>query len=120
MVLPVLPCVPVIRRRCPPPQYPQEPLHGDAQLRHLLVGLLPVLDGLPDAVLDVVLEQDERDLLGGGDDARDLGEDIHAVGFLLDHALQTPHLALYPPQAVLELVFVLGPDMPAQLFCTSR
>ncbi len=62
MVLPVIPCVLVIRRRCSPALDPQEPLHGDAQLRHLLVGLLPVLDGLPDAVLDVVFVQDERDL----------------------------------------------------------
>jgi hypothetical protein len=42
---------------------PQEPLHGGRQFRYLIVGLLPIPDGFPDAMLDVVLEQDDRDLL---------------------------------------------------------
>src|ERR671938_162165 len=60
---------------------PQKPFDGRGQLLYLLVGAFAVLDGLPDAALDVVLQQEERDLFGGTDDARKLGEDIHAVGF---------------------------------------
>ena len=41
----------------------QEPLHGGGQFRHLLLGLLPILYGLPNAMLDVIFEQDERDPL---------------------------------------------------------
>jgi hypothetical protein len=66
---------------------PQEPLDGGGELFDLLVGLHPaLLDRLADAVLDVVLEQDGADLLKGRDDARDLGENVDAIG-------------LFPPSA---------------------
>jgi hypothetical protein len=42
---------------------PQEALHGCRQFRYLIVGILPIPDGLPDAMLDMVLQQDDRDLL---------------------------------------------------------
>jgi hypothetical protein len=43
--------------------YPQKPLHGVSQLPYLILSLIAIPDGLPYAVLDVVLKQDERDLL---------------------------------------------------------
>ena len=52
--------------------YLEKPFHGRGQFRRLLAGPLCVFDSLPEAVLDVVIEQDERDRLRGGDDARDL------------------------------------------------
>jgi hypothetical protein len=52
-------------------------------------------------MLDVVLQQEEPDLLGGGDYAPDLGEDVYAVFLLIHHPLHAPHLSLYPPEAVL-------------------
>ena len=64
--------------------------------------------GLPDAVLDVVLEEDGAHLLQRRDDTGYLGEDVYAVGLLVHHPLQTPHLALDPPEPVLEQLFVLG------------
>src|SRR5215212_10000710 len=99
---------------------PQKPFHGGGQLRHLVLGPPSFRDGLVHAVLDVVLEQDERDFLRGRDDARYLSKDLHAVGLLLDHALEPPNLPLYPPQAVLDLRLVAGFDVSAQLSCTSR
>jgi hypothetical protein len=39
---------------------PQKPLHGGSQIRYLIVGLISILYGLPDPVLDVVFEQDQR------------------------------------------------------------
>src|SRR3712207_5195238 len=39
-------------------------------------------------------------------DAGDLGEDVYAVGLLVHHPLHAAHLALYPPEAVLEELFV--------------
>src|ERR671916_895457 len=86
---------------------PQEPLDGGRELFYLLVCVLALLDGLPDAVLDVVLEQDGAHLLQGRDDAGDLGEDVYAVGLLVHHPLHAPHLALYPPETVLEQLLVL-------------
>src|SRR5215212_1555744 len=81
---------------------PQEPLNGGGELLDLLVRFQsPLLEGLTDAVLDVVLEQDGAYLLQGRDDARDLGQHVHAVGFLVDHSLHAPHLALYTLEAVL-------------------
>src|SRR5215208_1424606 len=86
----------------------QEPLHGGGEFFYLLVSLLAVLHGPPHAVLDVVLEHYRANLLQGRDDAGDLGEDIYAVGLLIHHPLHAPHLTLDPPEAVLELFFILG------------
>src|SRR5215217_3654460 len=82
--------------------HPQEALDGGGELLYLLVGVLAFLYGLPDAVLDVVLEQDGANLLKRRDDAGNLGEDGHAVGLLVHHPLHAPHLALYPLEVVLE------------------
>src|SRR5215211_7729788 len=59
-------------------------------------------------MLDMVLEHYRANLLEGRDDAGDLGEDIYAVGLLIHHPLHAPHLTLDPPEAVLELFFILG------------
>ena len=61
-----------------------------------------------DAVLDVVLEQDGANLLQRRDDAGDLGQDVHAVGFLVYHPLHASHLALDPLEAVLEQLLSLA------------
>src|SRR5918994_774384 len=72
----------------------QEPLDGRGELFYLLVSFQSaLLDGLPDAVLDVVLKQDGAHLLKGRDDAPDLGENVYAVAFLVHHALHTAHVA---------------------------
>src|SRR5215207_6564152 len=89
----------------------QQPLDGGGELLDLLVGALALLDRFPDAVLDVVVQQEEPDLLQGGDDARYLGEDVYAVGLLVHHPLQPAHLSLDPPEAVLELLLVLRLDV---------
>lgn len=40
----------------PPSLDPQKALHGRRQFRHLLLGLLPVLDGFPNTVLDMIVK----------------------------------------------------------------
>src|SRR5687768_17183412 len=75
---------------------PQEALDGGGQLLYLLAWVLALLYGRPDAVLYVVLEQYGADLLQRRDDAGDLGEDVDAVGLLLDHPLHAADLALDP------------------------
>jgi hypothetical protein len=70
-----------------------------------------VLDRTPDAVLDMVLEEDDADLLRRGDDAADLREDVDAVGLLVHHPLQPPDLTLDPLEAVLQLLLALGPEV---------
>src|SRR3990170_1998252 len=92
-----------------------EPLHGLGQLRYLLVGLGAVGDGLPDAVLHVVPEDEGGHLLGGGDVGADLGEDVHAVGLFLYHALHPANLALDAPEPVPQLLLVPLLDVPVRL-----
>src|SRR5215208_529923 len=88
---------------------PQEALDGGGELFYLLVSFQPaLLYRLPDAVLDVVLEEYGAYFLQSRDDARDLGEDVHAVGLLVHHPLHAPNLAFDPPEAVLEQLFVPG------------
>src|ERR671913_1534780 len=82
--------------------HPEEALDGGGELLYLLVSVLALLYGRPDAVLYVVLEQDGADLLQRRDDAGDLGQDVDAVVLLVDHPLHTAHLTLDPLKAVLE------------------
>src|SRR5690606_9177482 len=56
------------------------------------------VDGFGDAVADVVLQQSERDRLEGTGRRGDLGEDVDAVGVVLDHPLQAPDLPFDPPE----------------------
>src|SRR5215211_6927884 len=58
------------------------------------------------AVAQVVVQQQHRDPAQGGVDRRDLGEDVDAVGVLVDQPLQAADLALNPAQAGLQLVLV--------------
>src|SRR5215213_1238772 len=86
----------------------QEPLDGGGELFYLLVGILPMLCGLPDAVFDMVLEEYGAYLLQGRNHTGDLGQDVYAVGVLVHHPLYAPHLALDPSESILEQLFVLG------------
>jgi hypothetical protein len=52
----------------------------------------------------VALGQAEGDLVEGGLHGGDLDEDVGAPAVLLDHALDAAHLALDPPQPVVELL----------------
>src|SRR3954447_7848508 len=64
---------------------------------HLGVGLGAAgLDGLRHAVAEMVLDQAQGDRLQGPGHGGDLGEDVDAVGVVVDHALEPPHLALDP------------------------
>src|SRR3954447_4958327 len=83
--------------------------------RHQLVALvLAVIGrlGAHDAVLGVLVEQPEGDLVQRGLHGADLGQDVDAVAVGLDHALDAAHLALDAPQALEELV--LGGAVPAR------
>src|SRR5918999_4385427 len=86
---------------------PQEALDGGGELLDLLVCVLAFLYRRPDAVLDVVLEQDGAHLLQRRDDAGDLGEHVHAVGLLVHHPLHPADLAFDAPEPVLEELLVL-------------
>jgi hypothetical protein len=57
-------------------------------------------------VAQVVVQQQHRDPAQGGVDRRDLGEDVDAVGVLVDQPLQPADLALDPAQTQLQLVLV--------------
>src|SRR5204863_6253969 len=89
----------------------QQPAHG----AHELVGALALLRlrGTDDAVVRVIVQQPERDLVQRRLDGRDLGEDVDAIAVLLDHALDAADLALDAAQAGQELV--LGGGIAASL-----
>src|SRR5260370_23071725 len=61
----------------------REALDGFDQLLHLR--LITLAHGAGDATLDVVLEQQQPDLVDGGLDGIDLGQDVDAGGLLIDH-----------------------------------
>ena len=52
--------------------------------------------GGPDAALDVVLEDEDREGVDGGSEGRGLLEDVHAVFLALDHPGDAPDLTLHP------------------------
>jgi hypothetical protein len=62
---------------------------GESQLAVVGVGL----KGFEDAVAEVLVDEAEGDLLEGGVDGGDLGEDVDAVGVFVDQALQAADLA---------------------------
>jgi len=55
---------------------------------------LVVVGGAEDAVLRVIVEEPERDLVERGLHGRDLRQDVDAVAVVLDHALDAADLAL--------------------------
>src|SRR5487761_1145732 len=57
-------------------------------------------------MLGVVGEQLQGNAFQCGPGRVDLGEDIDAVPILLDHFLDSTHLALYPPEPSLDLLLV--------------
>src|SRR5918993_280604 len=83
-----------------------EALHRLLELPHLLLCLRAVFEGLANAVVHVVLQYQRGHPLGGRYVAAYLREHVHAVGLILDHPLHPAHLALYAPEAVLELLLV--------------
>ena len=85
---------------------PEQALDGAHQLGGALVGA--VLAAADDAMVGVVLEQAERDLVERGLHGRDLGDDVDAVAVLVDHLLDAAHLPLDPPQALLQRLLVVA------------
>lgn len=59
------------------------------------------------AAVDVIFEEEERHLVGGGGHRLDLLKDLEAVGLLFDQALHATGLPLDPPQPIEQLVAVL-------------
>jgi hypothetical protein len=53
-------------------------------------------------VAHVAVEHVDRDLLERRLDGGDLREDVHAVGVLVDHPLETADLALDPAEAIVK------------------
>jgi hypothetical protein len=90
--------------------------HGGHQLVELGVGRLGVGagDGVGHAVAHMAVEHVDRDLLQRGLDRGHLGEDVDAVGVLVDHPLQAADLAFDPAQAIVEGlgVRVHSPSIP--------
>ena len=66
-----------------------------------------LLDGLRHAVAEVIFDQAEGDGLQRPGHGRDLGQDVDAVGVVLDHALEPAHLALDAAQPLEVSIFVL-------------
>src|SRR3954454_15752854 len=80
----------------------REALHGGHQLVELLGRRSVIIprNGVSHAMAHVTVEDLDRDLLERGLHGGHLGEDVDAVGVLLDHALQAPHLSLDAPEPV--------------------
>src|SRR3954465_13121431 len=84
--------------------------HQTPDGRHQLLGLLctVVLVRAEDAVLCVVVEEPERDLVERGLNCGDLGQDVDAVAVVCDHALDPAHLSLDAAQALEQLFLCRG------------
>src|SRR4051794_33855355 len=90
-----------------------EPGDGGRRLGDLGVGGGPVVvgtagDRIADAVAQVVVEQAESHRLQGLGGRGDLGEDVDAVGVVLDHPRDAAHLTLDPLESSEDLVLVAG------------
>ena len=66
------------------------------------LGLVGARDRVGDAVAHVAVEDVDRHLLERRLDGGDLGEDVDAVGVLVDHPLEAPDLALDPAEAIVK------------------
>jgi uncharacterized membrane protein YraQ (UPF0718 family)/YHS domain-containing protein len=78
-----------------------EPADGGHQLARLLVGVI----GADDAVVGVVVQEAEGDVVQRGLGGGDLGEDVDAVAVFFDHALDAADLPLDAVQSRQQLVF---------------
>jgi hypothetical protein len=67
------------------------------------MGVLPIRECFPHAVVHVISQDEQGDLLLGADVAGDLGEDVNAILLLIDHALHPANLTLDAPQTRPEL-----------------
>src|SRR5262249_52155579 len=80
---------------------------------HLPGSLLPVLVLRANhARARVPVEEPERDLVEGGLDRGDLGENVYAIAVLGHHPLDTAHLTLDTAKATMQLI--LGGGVPAR------
>src|SRR5438445_1832939 len=82
-----------------------EPLDGLDQLLDL--GLIPLAHGGRHTALDVVLEEEKPHLVNRGLDGIDLGQNVDAVRFLIDHPRDAADLPFDPPQTGKEGVAIL-------------
>src|ERR1019366_6557031 len=76
-----------------------------AQLTKLLRSI-PALDCIRDAMLDVVVEQQQSDPIESSLHGLDLGQDVDAVALALHHFLEASRLALDSEQSLLDVFFV--------------
>ena len=104
------PTVVPVSSRAPGAGFATRAAHRATHHGHHLVDVrlpLPALDGVRQAAVDVVLEEQQCDLVGGRGERLDLLEDVEAVRLLLDEALDAPRLALDAAQARDEVPLVL-------------
>src|SRR2546422_9527613 len=80
-------------------------LDGIDQFLHL--GLVALADRGRHTAFDMVLEQQQPDLVDGGLDGVDLGQDVDAVGLLIDHPRDAADLAFDATQSGQERVAIL-------------
>lgn len=75
---------------------------------HELLRALLLFLGLPadHAMLGVVFKKAEGNLVEGGLDRGDLGDDVDAIAVVVDHPLDPPDLSLDPSEALLESFLV--------------
>src|SRR5215207_3728914 len=97
----------------------QDPVHHLEQLLDLLLAAAGG-DLVADAAADVAVQQPQGDLVEGGLDGRDLGDDVDAVLVLVDHAGHAADLALDAAQPGLELLLVHAVAGPRRLPSFSR
>src|SRR5262245_3428239 len=85
-------------------------MDGGEQLTRLLlrVGFVPGGESAGHAVVDVVVEDRERERLERGVHRRDRREDVDAVALVLAHPLDPAHLPLDAVQALDQTRLVLG------------
>src|SRR6185436_12790358 len=88
----------------------REALYGGQQLGRLRPSFDLVAGGdrAGDAVVDVILEHLQADVLERRHRRADLREDVDAVPLLLDHLLDPAHLTLDPAQPLADCVAVVA------------
>src|SRR5439155_6776934 len=95
--------------RCPASARPREAMNRIQQLRSLRrrIRFVAWRQRAGDAVADVLVEHPERERLERRVHGGDLRQDLDAVAVVLDHPLDTAHLALDAVQALDQRVLVL-------------
>ena len=88
----------------------REALHGREQLVRLRpgLGLVPRRHRTGDAVVDVVVQHLEADVLERGHRRSDLRQDVDAVALLVDHLLDPAHLPFDPPEPLADRILVVA------------